>query len=148
MIQKQENPVFYISNLSYDRMEKGITSLFKPFGKIVNIKILKEGKESKSKGVAFVEMEGLDSMDIARVVNYLNGKIVDGRTLKVSVAKTWVKKAVVPSSKKVITDKVVKLKKTKSTTVPVKPKIKPIPLRRSEKKVNPFAKFKSKKKVK
>lgn len=76
----------YVGNLSYNRDENGILGLFKQYGYIKEIKLMREGKEDKSKGVAFVDMVNIK--DAQRAIDALNGTQVDGRTLKVSMAAT------------------------------------------------------------
>ncbi len=76
----------YVGNLSYNRNEDGILGLFKNYGYIKNIKVMREGKEDKSKGVAFVDM--VNKEDALKAIHALDGSLVDGRTLKVSLAKT------------------------------------------------------------
>lgn len=76
----------YVGNLSYNRDENGLLGLFKEYGFIKNIKIMREGKEDKSKGVAFVDM--VNMKDALNAVDKLDGSKVDGRTLKVSMAST------------------------------------------------------------
>lgn len=76
----------YVGNLSYNRDENGILGLFKQYGFIKNIKLMREGKEDKSKGVAFVDMVNMN--DALRAITALDGTQVDGRTLKVSLAAT------------------------------------------------------------
>ncbi|MFZ8934556.1 MAG: RNA recognition motif domain-containing protein [Bacteriovoracaceae bacterium] len=74
----------YIGNMSYKKDENGILGLFKKFGYIQHIHIVPGPKGHKSKGIAFVKMSQKD--EALKAVKELNGKIVDGRTLKVSVA--------------------------------------------------------------
>lgn len=76
----------YIGNLSYNRDENGVLGLFKQYGFIKNIKIMREGKEDKSKGVAFVDMVNMN--DALKAIKSLNGTLVDGRTIKCSMATT------------------------------------------------------------
>jgi RNA recognition motif-containing protein len=76
----------YIGNMSYNRDENGVLGLFKQYGFIKNIKLMREGKEDKSKGVAFVDM--VNMKDALRAIEALNGTLVDGRTVKVSMAST------------------------------------------------------------
>ena len=76
----------YVGNLSYNRDENGILGLFKQYGFIKGIKLMREGKEDKSKGVAFVDMVNMN--DALRAITALDGTLVDGRTLKVSLAAT------------------------------------------------------------
>ncbi|MDH4467640.1 MAG: RNA-binding protein [Bacteriovoracaceae bacterium] len=75
----------YISNLNYERKESAIKSLFLPYGDVKVVKLLKEGRDNKSKGVAFVEM--FVRADALVAIKELNGRVVDDRTLKVSEAK-------------------------------------------------------------
>lgn len=76
----------YVGNLSYNRDENGILGLFKQYGFIKSIKLMREGKEDKSKGVAFVDMVNIK--DAQKAIAALDGSLVDGRTLKVSMAST------------------------------------------------------------
>jgi RNA recognition motif-containing protein len=70
--------------LSYERKESLIKSLFLPFGDVKVVKLMKEGEDNKSKGVAFVEMFNRD--EALNAIKALNGKVIDDRTLKVSEA--------------------------------------------------------------
>jgi len=88
-MEKKKNTgihTIYVGNLSYNRNEDGVLGLFKSYGFIKNIKVMREGKEDKSKGVAFVDM--VNKEDALKAIHALNGSLVDGRTLKVSLAKT------------------------------------------------------------
>ena len=76
----------YIGNLSFKAEEPQILQIFKPYGYIKNIKIMREGKENKSKGFAFVDMVNIT--EAQKAVEALNGTSYHGRTLKVSIAKT------------------------------------------------------------
>lgn len=74
----------YISNLSYDRNETGLKILFAKFGSVKKIKIIVDPKTERSKGMAFVEM-GTET-EAKNAIQGLNGKIVDGRTIKAKYA--------------------------------------------------------------
>lgn len=76
----------YIGNLSFKAEESQVLQIFKPYGYIKNIKIMREGKENKSKGFAFVDMVNIQEAN--KAVEALNGSSYQGRTLKVSIAKT------------------------------------------------------------
>lgn len=78
------NNTVYLSNLSYDRDKSGVRSLVSKYGTVKNIKIVVEPKTDVSKGMAFVEM-GSPS-EAKKVIEALNGKIIDGRTLKAKPA--------------------------------------------------------------
>jgi len=77
-------PTIYIGNLRYSRDEESIKKLFTRFGPVSYVKCITDIKTKKSKGFAFVQMKNKDLVD--KAVTGLNGRVVDGRTLKVSVA--------------------------------------------------------------
>lgn len=74
----------YVGNLRYKRDEKDIKKMFEQFGKVAYAKLVIDEKTQKSKGIAFVQMPNKTAA--LKAINSLNGKQVDGRTLKVSVA--------------------------------------------------------------
>jgi len=78
-------PTIYIGNLKYSRDEKGIGKLFSRYGVVSYVKCVQDSKTKKNKGFAFVQLKNKNSVDQA--VEGLNGKVIDGRTLKVSIAK-------------------------------------------------------------
>ena len=74
----------YVGNLNYRRDEEGIKELFSKFGYVKSVQIVyKKGTELKS-GIAFVQMTNKEKAMAA--IESLNGKIIDDRTLKVSIA--------------------------------------------------------------
>ena len=74
----------YIGNLVYSKSEGAIKKLFTPYGKVINVKIVLDQETQRSKGIAFVQMTQIE--DATEAIKSLNGKKVDGRTLKVSIA--------------------------------------------------------------
>ena len=70
--------------MRYDFDEKYLLKLFGPFGRVGDINIIKTPGTDKSKGVAFVNM--FNSIEAKSAIQGLDGKIVGGRTLKVSEA--------------------------------------------------------------
>jgi len=82
--QDIKNPMVYIGNLSYKRDTFGIMKLFKPFGYVVKVNLIQDEKEERSKGIAFVEMQTIKAAKDA--VKALDGRVLDGRTAKVSIA--------------------------------------------------------------
>ncbi|WP_127717130.1 RNA-binding protein [Halobacteriovorax sp. HLS] len=80
----QKNPVVYIGNLNYKKDDFGVMKLFKPFGYVEKVNLILDEKTEKSKGIAFVEMQTKKAALDA--VAALNGKVIDGRTVKVSIA--------------------------------------------------------------
>ncbi|OUR96882.1 hypothetical protein A9Q84_11130 [Halobacteriovorax marinus] len=79
-----KNPIVYIGNLSYKRDSFGIMKLFKPFGYVVKVNLIQDDKEERSKGIAFVEMQTIKAAKDAVIA--LDGRVLDGRTAKVSIA--------------------------------------------------------------
>ena len=75
----------YIGNLSYGIKETDLRKLFEEFGTVVSAKIITDKYTEKSKGFAFVEMENDEEANNA--IESLNGKEIDGRQLKVNVAR-------------------------------------------------------------
>ncbi len=91
----------YLSNLSYHRDRNGIKSLLVGLGKIKHIKIIVEPTTNQSRGMAFIEMASVE--EATKVIETLNGQIVDGRTLKANYAipqKEDTKKVAAPTKKK------------------------------------------------
>ncbi|MBT4791447.1 MAG: RNA-binding protein [Halobacteriovoraceae bacterium] len=74
----------YVGNLKYTKSELDIKKMFKVYGKVGRANIVIDRKTEKSKGIAFVQM--FNQQDAINAIKELNGKEVDGRTLKVSVA--------------------------------------------------------------
>ncbi len=105
----------YIGNLNYNRDEQGIKWLFSRYGAVKSIELITEpGSDSKSKGYAFVKM--VRSKDALKAIKNLDGKIIDGRTLKVSEAiETQKQENVSPPKKKPQLSKNKLTKKTKKT---------------------------------
>jgi RNA recognition motif-containing protein len=74
----------YVGNLNYKRDEEGLKKLFSKYGKVIHIKMIMETGQNRSKGIAFIKMKKADNAQMA--IKGLNGRVIDGRTLKVSVA--------------------------------------------------------------
>ena len=88
------NNTVYLSNLSYQRDKSGIRTLVAKFGTVKNIKIVVDPKTDVSKGMAFVEMGS--PAEAKKVIENLDGKIVDGRTLKAKPATPLKNESAVP----------------------------------------------------
>jgi RNA recognition motif-containing protein len=74
----------YIGNMSYEQDEFSLKKLFSTYGKVTYVRLVKDKKTNKSKGIAFVQMP--TEKDALYAIERLNGTKLDGRTLKVSVA--------------------------------------------------------------
>jgi RNA recognition motif-containing protein len=83
-VENLKTVTLYVGNLNYRKDEAAIKKLFTNFGKVKSVKIVyKEGTELKT-GIAFVEMFKQEHAEMA--ITELNGKVIDDRTLKVSIA--------------------------------------------------------------
>lgn len=74
----------YVGNLNYKKDEEGIKKMFSTFGRVKDVYILTDAKTKLKKGIAFVRMYKMD--EAQKAINSLNGREIDGRTLKVSKA--------------------------------------------------------------
>ncbi len=79
----------YIGNLNYKITEKQLRGIFGKFSKVGRLKLIEDPKTRKSKGIAFVEVFGKENAQ--KAISALNGRPLDGRTAKVSIAEERVK---------------------------------------------------------
>lgn len=75
----------YVGNLSYDVDEEKLRRLFADFGTVESVNIITDRDTGRSKGFGFVEL-GTDEESKAAIAA-LDGKELDGRTLKVNEAR-------------------------------------------------------------
>jgi len=75
----------YVGNLSYSTTEGGLSELFGEVGEVASVDLITDRMSGRSKGFAFVEMAEYDAAQEA--INQLNGKEVDGRSIKVEEAR-------------------------------------------------------------
>lgn len=75
----------YVGNLSYRMNDQDLEELFAKFGEVKSCKIVNDRETGRSKGFGFIEMDA--EQDGQNAVNELNGKEVEGRTLKVNEAR-------------------------------------------------------------
>ncbi|MCX8057896.1 MAG: RNA-binding protein [Spirochaetes bacterium] len=79
------NNTLYVGNLPYTYDEEKLTSLFSSYGKVTSSRIVRDRVSGKSKGFGFVEFESSEEANNA--AQALNNIEVDGRNIKVNVAK-------------------------------------------------------------
>jgi len=75
----------YVGNLSFNTSNQDLNDLFGTVGTVVSSNIIEDRETGRSRGFGFVEMSSQAEGDEA--IATLNGKEVDGRTLKVNEAK-------------------------------------------------------------
>lgn len=81
---KKNSQMIYIGNLHYKIAEKDLVGIFGKFGKVGKVNLVIDYKSKKSKGIAFVEM--FDAKEVEKAISHLDGKEIDGRMAKVSIA--------------------------------------------------------------
>ena len=75
----------YAGNLSYQMSDDTLRNLFQQHGEVSSVKIIRYPDSGKSKGFGFIEMANDDEADAA--IQKLNGTEVDGRSIRVNVAR-------------------------------------------------------------
>ncbi len=75
----------YVGNINYRLTEEGLKSMFAEFGEVTSAKIVTDRETGRSKGFGFVEMADAEAAD--RAIQSLNDKEVDGRRIKVNIAR-------------------------------------------------------------
>ena len=75
----------YIGNLSYGTSEQDLEGVFKEFGEVDSVRIIKDNFTGKSKGFGFVGMPNQSQAQAA--IAGLNGKELGGSALTVNEAK-------------------------------------------------------------
>lgn len=75
----------YVGNMSYGTTEESLTTLFSQYGEVSSVKIITDRDTGRAKGFAFVAMN--DDSAAQKAIDELNGKEVDGRTLRINEAK-------------------------------------------------------------
>jgi len=80
----------YVGNLPDQLTEEALKNMFTEAGPVASAKIIMDRYTGQPRGFGFVEME--TKMDGQRAISMLNGKEVDGRTLKVNEARPQAKR--------------------------------------------------------
>jgi RNA recognition motif-containing protein len=75
----------YISNLSFAVQDEDLRSYFADYGEVTSAKVIMDKYTNRSKGFGFVEMS--DDAAAQKAIAELDGAMVDGRAIRVSVAK-------------------------------------------------------------
>lgn len=75
----------YVSNLGYSFRDDDLSQLFGEYGDVSSAKVITDKFTSRSRGFAFVEMP--DKQSAENAIRELDGKMIDGRSVKVSEAR-------------------------------------------------------------
>jgi RNA recognition motif-containing protein len=75
----------YVGNLSYSTKEADLRRIFGTYGDLAAVALITDRETGRSKGFAFVEFTNDD--DAKAAMDEMNGKEVDGRTLKINEAR-------------------------------------------------------------
>ena len=75
----------YVGNLSWNLKDQDLANLFTPYGEVASAKIVMDKFTQRSKGFGFVEMP--DDNAAQKAISQLDGSVVDGRPIKVNVAR-------------------------------------------------------------
>lgn len=75
----------YVGNLSFDTSAQNLEQIFGEFGTVESTNLIEDRDTGRSRGFAFVEMSSEEEGNDA--ISQLNGKEIDGRELKVNLAK-------------------------------------------------------------
>src|SRR5882757_7707282 len=75
----------YVSNLSYSVQDDDLRGFFTEYGEVSSAKVIMDKYTNRSKGFGFVEMP--DDAAAQKAITELDGGMVDGRAIKVMIAK-------------------------------------------------------------
>jgi len=75
----------YVSNLSFAVQDEDLREFFAEYGEVSSVKVVMDKFTNRSRGFAFVEMP--DEAAAQKAIQELDGATVDGRTIKVNVAR-------------------------------------------------------------
>src|SRR5208282_5290349 len=75
----------FVGNLSFQTTESELNELFKPFGQVTRVNLVKDRETGRARGFAFVEMP--NDEEAAKAIAGLDGKPIGGRNLKVNEAR-------------------------------------------------------------
>jgi RNA recognition motif-containing protein len=75
----------YVSNLSFNVKEEDLREFFAEYGEVTSAKIITDKETGRSRGFGFVEMS--DDTAANKAMSELNGGMVEGRAISVTIAK-------------------------------------------------------------
>jgi len=83
--EKRMAKKLYVGNLSYETTDATLSELFGALGEVLSVNLITDRMTGRSKGFAFVEMA--EQAVALEAINQLNGREVDGRSIKVDEAR-------------------------------------------------------------
>ncbi|HET9055511.1 MAG TPA: RNA-binding protein [Chitinophagaceae bacterium] len=75
----------YVSNLSFSVQDEDLKEFFAEYGEVSSAKVITDKFTHRSRGFGFVEMPNDEAAQ--KAIAELDGALVDGRAIKVNVAK-------------------------------------------------------------
>ena len=75
----------YVSNLSFNVQDEDLREHFGDYGEVSSAKIIMDKETNRSRGFGFVEMP--DESSAQKAMKELDGAQIDGRPIRVSLAK-------------------------------------------------------------
>ncbi|ULQ55508.1 RNA-binding protein [Flavihumibacter rivuli] len=75
----------YVSNLSFNVEDEDLRGFFEEYGEVTSARVIMDKFTNKSRGFGFVEMS--DDAAAQKAIAELDGGMVEGRAIRVSVAK-------------------------------------------------------------
>jgi len=75
----------YVGNLSFNSTQDDINDAFSAYGTVSSVNVITDRETGRPRGFAFVEMS--NGSEAQAAMQGLDGKDLDGRSLKVNVAK-------------------------------------------------------------
>jgi RNA recognition motif-containing protein len=75
----------YVSNLSFAVQDEDLREYFSEYGEVTSAKVITDKMTNRSRGFGFVEMSNDEAAQ--KAIAELDGATVDGRAIKVTVAK-------------------------------------------------------------
>ncbi|HEY4876277.1 MAG TPA: RNA-binding protein [Puia sp.] len=75
----------YVSNLGFNIQDDDLKNLFTEYGAVSSAKVIMDKETGRSRGFGFVEMA--NDAEAQKAMKELDGKMSDGRALKVSEAR-------------------------------------------------------------
>ncbi len=75
----------YVSNLGFSVQDEDLKEYFEEYGEVTSAKVITDKFTNRSRGFGFVEMS--DDSAAEKAIKELNGAVVEGRSISVTVAR-------------------------------------------------------------